>query len=474
MKKFLILSLFVFTLFTFAFAQNYAPNGVIIFPSYGAPSGTNFNYLIDGNGSTSCCISSDGYIIIDLKQKYTITAVKVESSSTFSYQAAFGITTSDPTEDENLYIDATSNSVVYLDGNLKKTVDSECVPGSSVNVRYIAINSLLSGTCVFEIYIYGTAIQTTTPTVSTNNTFASPSGTDLFLYTGIDQRLIIKNSNGNVGIGNVSSVPNAFPTEKLDVLGNSVIGSLTERISIGSGGIGFNKQVSNGNNLGNIYNSEAFAYQFQHVGSTSQNFDYLALQVYQPNGSIITDKALVINGFGNVLIGKTTQTNNTYKLDVNGKVNATQFIGDGSGLTNLPITLQWTTTGSNISYDVTNGNVLIGKTTQTNTNYKLDVAGKVRANEVTVNTTGADFVFEKNYKLLSLPEVENYITQHKHLPDISPATEMQNNGVSVGEMQAKLLQKVEELTLYLIELKKENELLKEENRQVRAIIGSIK
>jgi hypothetical protein len=104
-----------------------------------------------------------------------------------------------------------------------------------------------------------------------------------------------------------------------------------------------------------------------------------------------------------------------------------------------------------------NNNVLIGKTTQNNAAYKLDVAGKIRADEIIVNTTGADFVFDSTYKLRTLPELETFIKQNKHLPEIAPAKEMQENGVSAGEMQAKLLQKIEELTLYVIELKKENE-----------------
>jgi hypothetical protein len=104
-----------------------------------------------------------------------------------------------------------------------------------------------------------------------------------------------------------------------------------------------------------------------------------------------------------------------------------------------------------------NGNILIGKTSQDNTSYKLDVAGKIRADEVVVNTTGADFVFDPGYKLPTLSELETYIKENNHLPEIASATEMKENGVSVSEMQTKLLQKIEELTLYVIELKKENE-----------------
>jgi hypothetical protein len=109
-----------------------------------------------------------------------------------------------------------------------------------------------------------------------------------------------------------------------------------------------------------------------------------------------------------------------------------------------------------------NNNILIGKTSQTTseTKFRLDVNGPIRANEVVVNTNGADFVFDSTYSLRSLPELETFIKQNKHLPEMAPAKEMQENGVSAGEMQAKLLQKIEELTLYVIEMKKENEKLK--------------
>jgi hypothetical protein len=106
------------------------------------------------------------------------------------------------------------------------------------------------------------------------------------------------------------------------------------------------------------------------------------------------------------------------------------------------------------------GNVLIAKSTQVNTNYKLDVDGVVRANEIVVNTTGADFVFDSGYKLRPLKEVEEFVRTNQHLPEIESAEEMQANGVSLGNLNTKLLQKVEELTLYLIEQQKEIEGLK--------------
>jgi hypothetical protein len=106
------------------------------------------------------------------------------------------------------------------------------------------------------------------------------------------------------------------------------------------------------------------------------------------------------------------------------------------------------------------GNVLIGKTTQANTNYKLDVVGQIRADKITVNTTGADFVFDSAYRLPALPEVASYIRANHHLIHIAPAADMERNGVDLGNNQISLLRKVEELTLYAIDADKEIRQLK--------------
>jgi hypothetical protein len=104
------------------------------------------------------------------------------------------------------------------------------------------------------------------------------------------------------------------------------------------------------------------------------------------------------------------------------------------------------------------GNVGIG-TTSVGT-AKLAVNGKIEATEVVVQTTVPDYVFEDDYKLMPLSKVEQNIKQNKHLPDIPSAKEVEKTGLNLGEMSSKLLKKIEELTLYVIELKKENESLK--------------
>jgi hypothetical protein len=109
------------------------------------------------------------------------------------------------------------------------------------------------------------------------------------------------------------------------------------------------------------------------------------------------------------------------------------------------------------------GNVGIGITNPGD--YKLNVSGKIRADEVVVNTGGADFVFESDYKLLELAEIERYIKENKRLPDIPSASEMQENGMNVSEMQTKLLQKIEELTLFIIKLNEKIEKLESRNNK---------
>lgn len=112
----------------------------------------------------------------------------------------------------------------------------------------------------------------------------------------------------------------------------------------------------------------------------------------------------------------------------------------------------------NLVLEPNGGNVVIGKTSQANPSYKLDVAGNIRANQITVNNSGADFVFRKGYRLKSLSYLEKYINTNHHLPEIVSADQMSKEGMDLGELNKKLLQKVEELTLYLFEKeKKDNE-----------------
>lgn len=89
------------------------------------------------------------------------------------------------------------------------------------------------------------------------------------------------------------------------------------------------------------------------------------------------------------------------------------------------------------------------------------LTSKLKVAEVN-STDWADYVFEDDYQLRSLDEVEQFIRQHRHLPGLPSAQDVARDGIDVAKMDGKLLEKIEELTLYLIDLKKENELLKQE------------
>ncbi len=98
--------------------------------------------------------------------------------------------------------------------------------------------------------------------------------------------------------------------------------------------------------------------------------------------------------------------------------------------------------------------------------YELDVAGTIRACEVLVNLNGGwcDYVFDEKYKLTPIEEVEKFIKENRHLPDVPAEREVMEKGINVGEMDAILLKKIEELTLYVID----------QNKKIKSLTQQIK
>ena len=117
---------------------------------------------------------------------------------------------------------------------------------------------------------------------------------------------------------------------------------------------------------------------------------------------------------------------------------------------------------ANLSLNPKGGNVEIGN------NFVVTPAGHVFARRVKVTQGNIpDYVFEPDYNLLPLPELETFITQNKHLPEVPSEAEVIENGLDLGEFNATLLLKIEELTLYIIDLNKRMEQLEKENNNLK-------
>jgi hypothetical protein len=271
---------------------------------------------------------------------------------------------------------------------------------------------------------------------------------------GNDGNLLLQPYAGNVGIGTTT------PTTKLQIVtGNSV-------------GISWKYLTTYGiSSIDNVFDS----------GVDAGN--KMIFKVNKAAGTSTTIMTLL--GSGNVGIGTFSPT--MAKLQIKSTIGTTSdalafYTEDGTYNPRVIISHVTASNDHYLKFDSSfgsgsgyadfifmNGSVGIGTTNPGN--YKLNVTGKIRANEVVVNTTGADFVFSPEYKLHNLSEVESFIKENNHLPDITPAAEMKENGVNVSEMQTKLLQKIEELTLYIIEQNKTNELQNREIENLKHEIG---
>lgn len=246
---------------------------------------------------------------------------------------------------------------------------------------------------------------------------------------------------------------------------------------------GLNAQTWSGATPGNIY------YNFGNVGvgttnpmsrfqihADNDNSNALRLDVgkFSMGGSAkfsidavgIVDGRFVVKENGNVGIGVPSpsaklqinadnENNNALRLEVgrfsmNGEG---RFSVDASGVQDGRFVVK------------ENGNVGIGTP---NPGSKLTVAGDINSREVRVTiNAGSDFVFQDGYALRTLNEVEQFINENRHLPDIEAAKEMEEKGIELGKMDMKLLQKIEELTLYMIDFKKEMDELLEENQKLK-------
>jgi hypothetical protein len=196
---------------------------------------------------------------------------------------------------------------------------------------------------------------------------------------------------------------------------------------------------------------------------------------------------------GNTTINATTTFNGTATHQATTTVNAQFTVNGHATMTNNGEALAITGTnpfmqfyqgntahgfiqqsGNNLFMGVNGGNlrldaaqVAIGSIVAGSSAYKLAVTGKVICEEVKVKLSGnwPDYVFSPEYKRPTLNELETFIKANRHLPNIPAAAEVEQNGMEVGDMQKKMMEKIEELTLYIIDLKKEIDELKKNNNK---------
>ncbi len=271
---------------------------------------------------------------------------------------------------------------------------------------------------------------------------------------------------GNVGIGT------QYPGYKLDVNGEGgfYAGSKLSILQI-QGGYYFSSGALNlsNPNLDNYPNpgieNNVMAINGNQIQTYVRSIDDPSISDYA--------RSIVINPLGgNVGIGTDSPaTNSKMTLQVDNDFNTGLTIrnptssavfqayvgGPANGNTislgtpgNMPLALY--TNSANRLFITSNGNIGIGTDSPAN---KLSVNGTIRSREVIVETIGwPDYVFSDTYTLPKLSDVENHILKYKHLPNIPKATDVENNGLELGEMQKKMMEKIEELTLYIIEQNK--------------------
>lgn len=208
------------------------------------------------------------------------------------------------------------------------------------------------------------------------------------------------------------------------------------------------------------------------------------------NIAIGADALYANNANGNIAIGRSALQNVT--TGINNLAIGYQSGNSGNGSNNIFIGSQsgFSETGSDKLY-IANSNTVtpliygdfstkylaVGevaaadRAAATSGGYRLLVKGGMITEKIKVAVAGsadwADYVFEPSYKLMSLDKVESFIKENKHLPNVPSAEDMSKNGLDVMQTSAKLMEKIEELTLYMIEMNKEIKALKEENAKLK-------
>ncbi|AUX18044.1 hypothetical protein [Flavobacterium columnare] len=259
--------------------------------------------------------------------------------------------------------------------------------------------------------------------------FGDGSGWKFYIRRRNDNmKLVTFLDNGNVGVGTDN------PSEKMEVNGGYI--RITNSGKEGPALSLYNPEKTEAGAVWRMYNMTG------PYGNSLQFWNY-------PNNFSNSNQRLVLHDNGDMsLKGNITLGKNLYASDlVSGGTNSWIFHTPDDGRNTLHIA----------PYSENNWKWDKGMVIKADGNAALQ--GKLEAKEIKVTTTPtADFVFADDYNLPKLEEVEKHVKEKRHLPEIASAKEMEKEGVNVGAFQIKLLQKIEELTLYVIQQKKQLEI----------------
>lgn len=396
--------------------------------SWTAPSAAG---LLSGSGTTN-------YV-----PKFTPNGTTVGNSQIFDNGTSIGMGTAAPSASTRLHL-SKSSEVLRLDGNSPWL-------------------SFYNG-ADYNAYLWH------------NNTdlFLSnrKSGGGLRFYTENAARMMI-DSNGYIGIGTLT------PTSRIDLRSNN-----------GDYLLANFRNTSTTNDRSSLIgmqsgNTSGATQWLMGVGGTANGLGFTNNQFYLENAG--KGARMSIDSFGAFRFGGAPSNQDGSTLNVGGKddqAEASISLGTGGEYFLMKVNatgqLQFTPNNHNPSIgtpamtidDESGGRVAIGTVASMPTGYKLFVEDGILTERLKVAVNGsanwADYVFADDYKLMPLEDVEAFVNQNKHLPNVPSAEEMAETGIDVAKVDAKLMEKIEELTLYMIEMKKEIKSLKAENEAMKA------
>ncbi len=373
-------------------------------------------------------------------------SIKLYGASSFSVSSPnLYLINTTPTTGNNWSVNSLANGRFQIRNNSRGVASIGIASNGNVGLGPVATNftptSLLSlgdGTYNNKLAVYddGIGLHAGIGWTAKQLRFHLTSTTDRFSFLATEgggQELMTILGTGNIGIGT------ATPTAKLTI--NGAIA--------GKSGLKFTQLTSASTAV--VSNGKVLTVD------ASGNVILVTADVTFANG--VNGVLRVANGG----IGLSTLGTANQQLRVNAAGTALEYFTPSAGSS------LWMTNGADMSSTNT-GFIGIGTSTNpapSDAQLKLAVKGAIYAQKLKITQTGwADYVFKNNYQLPSLNEVEAFINKHQHLPDVPTASEVEQNGIDIGNNQVLLLKKIEELTLYAID---QNKKIYELQQQVEAL-----